>query len=390
MSLTRKALAVGAALALCLAAVGLGSMVRMALPGLAPPVAYAQQATTTTQAALPQARVEKFTNEGVVRGKVFIGTREVIRCVWPSAELEPFERASLAAGRINLALEGGAGPEDFKAVQQQAGGPWIVVAGDRVIISVAPKEPAAYGTTEQGVAQRWATSINNALYEAFGTKPGQPKPLPPMPLEARKAVVDGNEAGVLVYNNKEVLRILAPAASMGAYDRTSIVADRIRKAVSEGAVPQDVRAADVYGMSVVQVGETLLITVDDEDARRAGKEPQALARTWASSISNAIAAHYASAGGSVQPPADEWQPTEPYEDKWVPIISVLEGVKLGMARVNGPASAVSLVQAVAQLETHWKDYVEIDVYVPISTKVPGKTLDRVKAVGVTGLGDIQL
>ena len=69
---------------------------------------------------------------------------------------------------------------------------------------------------------------------------------------------------------------------------------------------------------------------------------------------------------------------------------MLEGVKLGVARVNGPTSQVHLAQAVAQLETHWKDFLEIDVYIPISTKVPGKTIDRVKGVGVTGLGDIEI
>ena len=63
---------------------------------------------------------------------------------------------------------------------------------------------------------------------------------------------------------------------------------------------------------------------------------------------------------------------------------------MGVARVNGPRSKVKLVQAVAQIETHFKDFVEIDVYLPISTNVPGEKLDIVKGAAVTGLGDIEL
>ena len=87
---------------------------------------------------------------------------------------------------------------------------------------------------------------------------------------------------------------------------------------------------------------------------------------------------------------EEWQPEEPYKDKIVAIVSFGEGARLGIARVNGPQSAVDQVQAVAQLETSYKDYVDIEIYVPISTKVPGQTLSRVQGVGITGVGDLRI
>ena len=74
----------------------------------------------------------------------------------------------------------------------------------------------------------------------------------------------------------------------------------------------------------------------------------------------------------------------------IPPVVPITGVKLGLARVNGPRSRVHLVQAVAQLETHWKRNLEIDVFIPISTKVPGEKLDWVKGCAVTGLADIKL
>ena len=67
--------------------------------------------------------------------------------------------------------------------------------------------------------------------------------------------------------------------------------------------------------------------------------------------------------------------------------SWLEGVA-GWLRGRQLKTA-GLVQAVAQLETNWKDHLDIDVFIPVSTKVPGKTIDRVKGCGVTGLGDFK-
>jgi hypothetical protein len=378
----------------CFGALGLGHLTRMALPGLGTPPAVAQEAATTTSAApsaaattFPRATTETFTKDGVVRGRVLIAGKEVIRCVWPNGELHPYERAALAAARINLALDQGVRPEEFRAVDRD--GNWMVVARDIVVISIGPKDPGVYGISAEALAQRWASAITTALYAAVGQKPPAQQPLPPFPVEVRRTTVGGQDAGVMLVNGKQVLTIAAAASGLSGYERTGIVADRLKKAVADGALPQDVRVGDAYGIPVVQIGETLLVTIDQEDARAAGKTPQALAQEWAGRVANSIADFYASIGRP-EYPAEQWQPTEPYEDKWVPIVSILEGVKLGLARVSGPASQVRLVQAVAQLETHWKDFLEIDVYIPISTTVPGKTIDRIKGVGVTGLGDIKL
>ncbi len=66
-------------------------------------------------------------------------------------------------------------------------------------------------------------------------------------------------------------------------------------------------------------------------------------------------------------------------------MSLGEGKQLGMARVKGPKSRVDMVQAVAALETHYEKTLEIELYVPVSTKVPGQTLQRIQGVGVVGL-----
>jgi len=141
----------------------------------------------------------------------------------------------------------------------------------------------------------------------------------------------------------------------------------------------------------VQVSETLLITVSDDDARDAGTNPGALADSWATKLSAAVAAHYAGSGYGPKP--GDWAPEEAYRDKWVPILSILSGTRIGAARANGPVSRVDLVQGIGQLELNMKvlgSPIEINLLVPISTKVPGRTIDRVKGVGITGLADYKL
>jgi len=86
----------------------------------------------------------------------------------------------------------------------------------------------------------------------------------------------------------------------------------------------------------------------------------------------------------------DWVPPEPYDQKNVPILSVGEGIRVGMAQVKGPKSRVDQVKAVALLETHFKNTLEIEIYVPISTSVPGKTLARVQGVGVVGVAMFQV
>lgn len=88
--------------------------------------------------------------------------------------------------------------------------------------------------------------------------------------------------------------------------------------------------------------------------------------------------------------SENWHPAERYEDKDVPIISLLDGTKLGVARVNGPRSRVIITQAVAQFSIGFMNFFDIDIYIPISAREPGRRLSRVPGVGVTGLGDTKL
>ncbi len=241
---------------------------------------------------------------------------------------------------------------------------------------------------------------------------------------ARRVWVGEEEQGVLEVAGEAVLQVQTTSGGLTAYERAMIMAKRINDELAAGAEPGEVAAEQIEEQWVVMMAQMPLVVVNDTEAGAVGRTPDQLAKHWASNITYALLGLPPSE--ETQPPPEEpvelaeaeegedlllppeeepeqepteepgeeaepseagWQSPEPYKNKIVPIVSILEGIRIGVARVNGPQSAVKQVKAVAQLETHYRDLVEIDVYVPISTKLPGQTLARVQGVGVTGLGD---
>lgn len=208
----------------------------------------------------------------------------------------------------------------------------------------------------------------------------------------------GLDAASLRVAEKEIALLATPAAGFSGYERGLIVADRINRRLAGGARPNDFRVATRDGLTVMEAGTgEAILTVTPDDAKYEGAEPLALARRWTSALRQSLGGSALEEVPATDAPADtgradtqEWRPTEPYDDKYVPILSLLQGTRLGVARVNGPRSRVGLTQAVAQFSIDFGNFLEIDIYVPISTREPGKSLSRVQGVGVTGLGDIKL
>lgn len=75
--------------------------------------------------------------------------------------------------------------------------------------------------------------------------------------------------------------------------------------------------------------------------------------------------------------------------KVVPIVSVGQGAYIGTAQVVGYSRDVQRVQAVASLEGVM-GRLQGTLLVPISTKVPGKSLAKVNGVGVSAIIDLKL
>ena len=274
--------------------------------------------------------------------------------------------------------------------------PWVGA------LALAVAVAAAFGL---GAAVRQALPLGPAAVQADEAAPAADYAGPWA--TAERQIAGDEERGTIRVGEQNVLQIQTSAGGLTGYERAVIVAKRLNDALSAGTKPDQVHAVQISGMSVLQAGNIVLITVNSTEAERQNTTVAGLAGTWAQAIGQAL-------GGQPAPPVTpppitpatapttpegtpdatpvegDWTPPEPYKDKIVPIISVLEGVKLGAARVNGPTSKVDLVQAVAQLETNYERVLGISLYVPISTEVPGSKLARVQGVGVTALADIRI
>ncbi len=217
--------------------------------------------------------------------------------------------------------------------------------------------------------------------------------------------MERGEAGEVVVNKRVALRIRTRAGGSTPYERAEMVAMRLNAHLMDGEDPADIRGGRQRGYAGVFWGENMVFMVDREQAELNRTTPYALARTWADQLRSAFGVRNTVSTEAKVPPKEEpvkkktakeqptgsrgvqWKPEETYEDKIVPVISVGRGIRGGAARVNGPRSKVKQVQAVAQIEADFKDFLEIEIYVPVSTTRLKDDLGRVQGVGVTGLGD---
>lgn len=293
---------------------------------------------------------------------------------------------------------------------------WLATAAALLVLAAA----AFWG----GAALRTVVAPTGATaFAAEGEQPTYPGP----EAYAEKIVLDDQEQGIVVLGANQPLRIRTSAGGFTGYERAMVVVNRLNNGLEAGLQADQIQAAGYNGEQVVTGAGTNLITVNQAEADIRDLTRSQLADIWAANLRVAVDAAWQTPApdegepaegefleqpptdetaeadpSEEQPPAgeeeteeptvavEEWQPEEPYKDKIVAIVSFGEGARLGIARVNGPQSAVDQVQAVAQLETSYKDYVDIEIYVPISTKVPGQTLSRVQGVGITGVGDLRI
>jgi hypothetical protein len=208
---------------------------------------------------------------------------------------------------------------------------------------------------------------------------------PPWPpaIDARRTVDGDQETGELLVNESVVIQLRAATDEMSPHERAVVAAERLKLRLGERDAMQ-AQAGFRDGEHVVLVNDSVIATVLPGDLPE-GMPPQEGAETWAQALASAMGIRLAD-----PQEAAPWQPDEPYADKIVPLFSLGKGKRIGAARVNGPESKVAQTQAVAQIETRMLKWFEVQIYVPISTKVPGQDLQRVQGVAVTGVGDFRL
>jgi hypothetical protein len=262
--------------------------------------------------------------------------------------------------------------------------PWLLLAlGCVAAYAIGQALPGVLPGTPSGVA----LAADEALAPVFAVQEGEQA---------------GLSTGKLLAGEQVLLEIVAAAGALNGHERALIVADRLNRRLEQGATTANFTAGVENGEGRLLFDQaTVILTVTEADAQQAGKSVPELTNQWTEAILGALPADAAPAATDSAPATDppattaqaqptEWRPRERYDDKYVPVIGYANGVRVGVARVNGPVSKLARTQAVARLDLSFHDALQIEVYVPISTKEPGKKLARVQSVGVTGLGDLKL
>lgn len=236
-----------------------------------------------------------------------------------------------------------------------------------------------------GLGRAVAPEVSSCLFST-----AQAAELPQARVEAIQEEEVDIEAGRVVVDDQELLILAAPIGGFSGYERALIVADRLNRLLQAGAKAKDLVISESDGMPVIKVQDRVLVSITAADGQLLNESPQRLAAQWADNIRAVLGNGEEAAAETTQAvlaEAEIWRPAEPYDEKYVPILSLLEGTRIGVARINGPRSRVKEVQAVTQFSINFRKVLEIDIYVPV--RVSG-SLDRVQGVGVTGLGDLKL
>lgn len=213
----------------------------------------------------------------------------------------------------------------------------------------------------------------------------------------RAAQVNGQAVGEVLIDDTVVIRMRTAAGGFSAHERAMIVANRLQRWLSEPHSAHDLSVRmGPYGGAEVRAAGQLIADVNEAEANAIGSTATGIANAWRNNIMMALGAEPAPVATEVaetpettDPAVEEPVAEEPegFSDKIVPILSLGEGTRVGAARINGPRSKVNEVTAVTQLETSFRNYLEIDIYVPVKTE---GGLDRVQQVGLTAVGDYRL
>jgi len=202
----------------------------------------------------------------------------------------------------------------------------------------------------------------------------------PMSVTSHARTFSNREEGEVVLGDQVVIRVRSAAGGYSATQRADLMAGRMKGLLAQGAGSSDVTTGRQGGEAVVLVKRQLVATADRFHADVNGTTPNRLAGTWRSNIRRALGGQTASA-----PPLEE-----PLSNKIVPILSGGNGLRVGVARVSGPAQQVGQVKAVAQLEDEYKNVARVRIWVPVSSEDILRNISRVNRVSVTAFADVRL
>jgi len=118
------------------------------------------------------------------------------------------------------------------------------------------------------------------------TSPLRQSSLPPMMV---RVTAETGDASVYV-NSQEVIKIRSASGEMSQEVRALHVTERLGQFISAGGSGRDIKPGEEKGAIVVRGGQTVLVTIDAETAKKSGLDAKVLAFVWTNHLRKALGA----------------------------------------------------------------------------------------------------
>jgi len=418
--------ALGLVCAALLGAVLATGLATRELPMVARPT---PQPNPRTDAAALTFSALRSTAHGREEGEVRAGTRVIVRLRSSLGGLTAYERALIAAKRLNdLAAAGGG---DVEVVVEQGG--TSIRSGSTTLLTVDAETARQNQSSPDALAARWRDAIAGALSSGRRPSSESAPPGPPTGKEeasaggvalaailatavvapgdgeepvvhfrARENRPGGREEGAVVVGQTTVLVIRTAYGELSPYERAIITAKRLNDFVEDYGIGGPIRVVTENGITRIVGGSVKIVTADEEAARVAGMPPEELAKKWLEGIRNVLA----HPPGDMAPPhagdpaldgapggASSTQPGEgpvavpnvPTEKGTrVPLLSYPTGAEVGRAEVAGEQAGDCV--AVVAVDAEFEGCATVHALVPVREKPePGGKLSRLSGCRVVAV-----
>jgi len=363
-------------------------------------------------------------------GEVRAGTRVIARLRSSLGGLTAYERALIAAKRLNDLAP--AGDWDLQLVVEAHG--TSIRSGSTTLLTVDSETAKQNQSSPDALAAIWREAILSALSSSrtpscesgpstapsvreeaaagsvsaagifvvalVGAADGEE---PPIHFRARENRPDGREEGAVVVGQATVLVIRTAYGELSAYERAIITAKRLNDFVEDYGIGGPIRIATENGVTRILGGAIRVVTADEEAARLASMTPEELATKWLEGIRNVLAHP---PGGDVPPhagdPALDGQPgsgtsTPPTEGSGtapqvptelgsrVPLLSHSTGAEVGSVEVSGQHAGDCA--AVVAVDAEFEGCATVHALVPVAERPePGAKLSRLAGCRVVAVG----
>jgi hypothetical protein len=217
-------------------------------------------------------------------GEVLLDGRVVMRFQATVGQDDSYERAQMAAERLNRAVADGARARDFGI--RARSNTYQIYAQQDVVAEVVVGDTIGTGMNVRILAEDWQRNIRDIL--AYN---------PRARATARQGQWTDNgsqwqgQTGEVLLDGRVVMRFLATVGQDEPYARAKAAASALNRVLDGGARARDFGVQERSGIYQIYAAQYVVAEVVAGDARNTGSSASALAQDWQRSIQDILTAN---------------------------------------------------------------------------------------------------